>query len=106
VGFFDDTDLRDVTMGVAAIGAELGIANVVAERAKAEAIFDVEQGLGEALGVLAGLAENMKRQALRGLLAHAGKALEFLNQPLEGLSKVHNLQDFAQRIRCAKSPVS
>ena len=77
-----------IARGIAAILAEVAIADVVAEGADAKLVFDVEDGLGEALGVLAAGAQHVEGDALRGLLADAWKALEFGDEPGERFGEI------------------
>ena len=74
-----------VAAAVAAILAQLARGDVVADAAQAELILDVQDGLRQVLGVVAAGAQHVEGEALRRLLADAGKALEFRDQPRERL---------------------
>ena len=62
-------------------------------RAEAQLVLDVENGLRQVLGVLAAGAQHVKGEALRGFLADAGQALEFVDQPRQRLGEIgHRLR--------------
>ena len=75
-------------MRVAAILAGLAVADVVAERAEAQLVLDVEDRLRQVLGVVAAGAQHMEGEPLRGFLADAGEAFEFGDQPGERFGEI------------------
>ena len=71
----------------------LAVGDVVADAAEAELVLDVEDGLREVLGVVAAGAQHVEGEALRGLLADAGQAFEFGDQPRERFGEIgHRLE--------------
>jgi len=76
-----------VAVAIAAELAQFAFGDVVADAAEAEFILDVQDGLREVLGVVAAGAQHVEGEALRGLLADAGQALEFGDQPASGSAK-------------------
>src|SRR5579884_2237389 len=85
---FDHANLRPVAMRIAAVGAQFGVADVVAFGAQAEMVFHVQQRGGEPLGVLAGSSEDVEGKTLGGFLADAGQAAEFVDEPLQGRGEI------------------
>ena len=82
-----------VAVGVAAKYAQVAVADVVADAAEAQLVLHVEQGLGKLFGVLARGTQDMKRQPLRGLLADARQAFEFVDQPRQRFREIrHGLE--------------
>jgi hypothetical protein len=79
--FFDNTDLRMLSVRIAAVEAQLAIADVITLRADPQLVFNVENGLREILSIFTRNAQQMKRNTLRGLLPDPGQPLAFLNQP-------------------------
>ena len=57
-------------------------------RAEAQLVLHVEDGLREMLGVVAAGAQHVERDALRGLLADAGQALEFGDQARQRFGEI------------------
>ena len=94
-----------VAPGVAAILAQFGIADVIADRADAQLVFNVENGLREVLGIVAAGAHYVKRDALRGLLADARQALELGDQPGQRLREIgHGLEQPRRQAQAAQHP--
>ncbi len=87
-GLFDHAHNLRVAIGVAAILADLAIRDVVADAAEAELILDVQDGLREVLGILAAGAQHVERKPLRRLLADAGEAFEFGDQPRKRFGEI------------------
>ena len=77
-------------MRIAAIIAQLAIADVVADGANSELVFDVHQRLRQPLGGFPIVAQNVKREPLRRLLPDAGQALELLDQTRERFGKIRH----------------
>ena len=88
VWLFYHADLGVVAMRIAAIGALIAIADVVADLAQAQFVFDIDDSLGQAFGVFAGRAKQMKRDALGGLLADAREPLTFGDQARQWFGKL------------------
>jgi hypothetical protein len=80
VGFFDDTD-RSVIAGWAdAVEARICVGEVAAGGALADFFFGVADGVGQRHGFFRRGAQEVKGQALRGLLSNAGKMFESVDQ--------------------------
>ena len=73
---------------IAAVLAQLAIADVVADAAQAQLVLHVQDGLRQVLGIVAAGAQHVERDPLRGLLADAGQALEFRDQPRERFGEI------------------
>ena len=55
--------------------------------AQAKAGLHLANGVGQQFGIFVAGAQDVKREALRGLAAHAGQLLQFFNQSSHGLGK-------------------
>ena len=77
-----------IAVGFAAVLAQLAVADVVADAAEAQLVLDVEDRLGQVLGVLAAGAQHVEGEALRGFLPDAGQALEFGDEPRERFGEI------------------
>ncbi len=62
-------------MGIAAVLAELAVADVVAYAAEAQLVLHVENGLRQVLGIVAAGAQHVERDALRGFLRRCPAAV-------------------------------
>src|SRR6266542_2734481 len=65
---------------VAAERTGVGIGDVAAHGAVSDLILDAAQGVGETLGLLARVLEDVEREALRALRPDAGQMLQLLDQ--------------------------
>ena len=74
-------------MRIAAIRAQLGVADVVALGADPQVVFDVEQRCRQPRGIVARGAQDMEREPLRRFLADAGQAFELVDQARSGAAK-------------------
>src|SRR5581483_5281947 len=88
---FHHADLIVLAMRVAAVEAQVAFTNVVALRANAELVFDVEKRLGEVLNIVAGSSQQMKGDTLSGFLADARQPFTLLNKPRERLREFRHL---------------
>ena len=72
----DDADTGGVAAGVVAEAAGVALGQVLADGAEVDALLDVEQGLGEVVGLGLGGAQDVVGEALGRLGADAGQAME------------------------------
>jgi hypothetical protein len=79
-----------VAIRIAAIGTQLGIADVVALRANAQVVFYVREGRGERSRLIARRAQYIKREPLGLFLPDAGQPAELVNQTLQRRGKVRH----------------
>ena len=92
-----------IASGIAAELAHFAVADVVADAAEPELVLDVQNGLRQLLGVVAAAAQDMKREALRGLLPDAGQALELGNQAGKRFGEIrHRLQQTRRQAHAAQ----
>ena len=71
---FDYADLGPVAVRIGAVGAQLGFADVAADRAQPQLLFHVHQRGHQTIDVLARRAQQVERNALRGFLPDAGQS--------------------------------
>ena len=96
-------DHRRVAVRIAAVRAQLAVADVVADAAEAELVLDVEQRLRQVLGIVAAGAQHVKREPLRGLLPDAGQTLELVDQPRERFGEIgHRLEQARRQAHAAQ----
>ena len=86
-----------VAVRIAAIRAELPIANVVALGANAQLVLHIQQRIRQACRIITGHAQDVKRQALRGLLPDARKAAKFFDQALQRRGEVGHVLKHSRR---------
>lgn len=77
---FNHTDYGLIAVRIAAEKAQFGIADVIADGAESEFVLDVENGCSQPLCVFAVGSQQVKRNALCGLLADAWQPFELLDQ--------------------------
>jgi hypothetical protein len=63
-----------IAAGIAAVEAQVAVADVVAEAAQTQLVLDVEESLRQMFRVFAAGAQHVEGDALRGFLADAGQA--------------------------------
>ena len=80
--FFHDADPRAVAIGIAAIRTEFGVADVIAFRADAQVVFDVDQRRRQRRSLIARRAQNVKRQTLCRFLPDSRQPAELVDQAL------------------------
>ncbi len=73
-----------------AVQARIGIGDVVAHRAEAHVHLGVADGVGERQGFFRLGAQNMEREALRGLRPDAGQMFELVDQTLDRFGKIRH----------------
>ena len=78
---------------VAAAGAWIDIGDAVADRAVGDGVLHVANGRAQALGVLAGRAQDVEGETLRALAADARQALQLVDQACERFGLGHASQD-------------
>ena len=78
--FLDHEDPGLVALGIHAILTQLAFGNVPALTAEREAVFDGANGVRQSQRIVSVGLEDMKGQALGGLLADAGKTNQLSNQ--------------------------
>ncbi len=91
-------------MRIATIEANLTIADVVALRANAELIFDVENSLRQILGVFPRRAQQVERNTLGRFLADAGEAFTLLDEPGKRLGEFGHLRSGLEHTRRQAQP--
>src|SRR6476469_5214575 len=79
---FDDADPRPVAIRVAAIWTEFGVSDVIAFRADAQVVFDVNQRRSQRRSLIARRTQNVKRQTLCRFLPDSGQSAELIDQAL------------------------
>src|SRR5437868_4157700 len=89
--FLHDTQHLLVARSITAEQTEIALADVVTDGAQPELVFDIENGLCQAPGIIAATAHQMKSQPLRRFLSDSGKMFEFANEPREGFGKIRHL---------------
>ena len=88
VRFFHYADHGPIAMRVAAVVTNFTVADVIADRADAQLVLDIDEGLGQALRVLPWSSQNVKGQPLCRFLADSRQAFELLDQPRKRFGKV------------------
>ena len=82
--------LKVIALRIAAVIADLGVADVIAFGANAEIVLHVKQGLGQPGGIFSRLAQHVKRESLSRLLSDSREPPEFVNEPLQRRCKVRH----------------
>ena len=77
---FDNANHRAIARSARAIAARIYIGEIVATRAVCDAMLYVSKSFEEALDVGIWNAQDVKGEALRGLLPDSGQALELVYQ--------------------------
>ena len=95
-GFFDDADGFLAARRAHTVVAGIGVRDVAADRARANFFFGVANGFGERQRIFRRGAQEMKRQALRGLLANSGEMLQFIDESFDGSGKIRHAACVAQ----------
>ena len=78
-----NADETVVALGVSADRAQLLIGQVLTDRAEANAVLRVQNGLRKALRLILRQRQDIKRQPLRRLHADAGQTRKLFGQPLK-----------------------
>ena len=94
VRLLDDADNFPIARGAGAVQAGVAVGNVVADAALVNIQFGLANGFGKGQGLFRRDAQEMKGQALRGLLPDTRETLEFVEQFDDGFGKIRNEKAF------------
>jgi hypothetical protein len=90
VGFLNDADRPMVPRRADAIQTRIGVGDVVASGALADFFFGVANRIGKREGVFGRGAKQIKREALRGLLADSRKMFQCVNESFNRSGKIRH----------------